>query len=427
MKTINKINALLLAMTAAVSLASCGGGDGTANDSYAEHKDASVAVAKKGVCVSRYNYGNDGVNTQGGKTQNLNLTMRQSADRINDLDVGWYYTWGSSPNNTEIDGAGEFVPMVWGKNDVNASVIQDIKTNYDNGTYTHLLTFNEPDLPDQSNITVDAALSYWDSLETIGIPLSSPAVSYYSKTDGNPWLDEFMEKADEQHKRVDFIAIHLYQSFYSDTAVNDLKETLTALYDKYKIPVWLTEFAAVDIESRDAQGKQPGIKGTPSSKCTAKNARNYMTQATNMLEQLGFIERYAWFVDNFGGMYGEERETGLWEAPYTALYDGGDELSSVGNTYKDISSNIALELQTKHLTNAKKDTAYSQTVGVAGGTGNYTFKASGLPAGLTMTASGTISGTPQTRGTYPVKVTVTDSGKTGRKQTFTHTYSLTIS
>jgi len=51
-----------------------------------------------------------------------------------------------------------------------------------------------------------------------------------------------------------------------------------------------------------------------------------------------------------------------------------------------------------------------------GGAGSpYTFKATGLPAGLAMSTSGTISGTPTASGTFSYTVTVTD--KSGNKGT----------
>ena len=57
------------------------------------------------------------------------------------------------------------------------------------------------------------------------------------------------------------------------------------------------------------------------------------------------------------------------------------------------------------------------TMTASGGTGTgYTFSATGLPAGLTMSSSGTISGTPTVSGTFPYTVTVTDSA--GNKGTF---------
>ena len=48
-------------------------------------------------------------------------------------------------------------------------------------------------------------------------------------------------------------------------------------------------------------------------------------------------------------------------------------------------------------------------VGSGGAGGPYTFSATGLPNGLTMSTSGTISGTPTQSGTFNYTVTVTDS------------------
>lgn len=426
-KTIAIAAALSFALlpTACDDGASPSGGDG---GKYAAHVDSEVSVVKKGVCASRYNTGSDVPN----QSSNSSTTLIESAERIKNLNVGWYYNWGTAPSNPKIDEQIEFVPMVWGRSQANdSSALALIKQNYENNVYTHLLTFNEPDLSDQSNMTVDQALSYWQDLEQIGIPLSSPAVSWYSAEDGHPWLDEFMAKADAQERRVDFIAIHIYQSFYRQNAVSELRAIMTALWNKYKRPIWLTEFAAVDIESRDMQQKPQGVAGTVSPSCTVKNAQNYMKQATAMLEQLGFVERYAWFVDNFGGRYDDYTDENPdndrpWEAPYTTLYDNDDYISDIGATYRDVGSVVALELKTTSVPPAIKGTKYSQKLSVCGGTGNYTFTATGLTKGLKMSGDGTISGTPATTGTYGVSVTVTDSGKPGRKQTLAYTLSLTI-
>ena len=53
-------------------------------------------------------------------------------------------------------------------------------------------------------------------------------------------------------------------------------------------------------------------------------------------------------------------------------------------------------------------------VGSGGAGGPYTFSATGLPAGLTMSSTGTISGTPTVNGTFNYTVTVTDkNGNSG--------------
>ncbi|MEV6717034.1 S8 family serine peptidase [Lentzea sp. NPDC051208] len=59
-------------------------------------------------------------------------------------------------------------------------------------------------------------------------------------------------------------------------------------------------------------------------------------------------------------------------------------------------------------------TPASLQLSASGGTAPYTWSVSGLPAGLSANASGAISGTPTTAGTYSVTATVTDAAnKTG--------------
>lgn len=408
-----RIISAIFALAFAMPMAACGNkaNNPPAEPTYAVHRDEPNATVKKGVCLSRYNYGND-VNA----TRNKYLTLAQSAEKVAELDCGWYWNWSYKPNNTYISDNTEFVPTVWGRNDVNDNVLDSVKQGYTDGKYTHLLTFNEPDMSDQANMSVDTALSYWDKLEEIGIPLGAPAVSWYNKDSGHPWLNEFMAKAKAQGKRVDFIAIHIYQAFYDSSAVSDLQATLGALYDKYGLPIWLTEFSARDDAGRDNGTLMPGA--------TKANSIKYMSQAISMLEQCGYVERYSWFLDNFDSLYGDARP---FEMPYGTLFNDDDTISDLGKEFKKISSNYPLVLETYGLAAAKKDKSYSQTISVYGGTGNYTFSATGLPLGLSISKSGVISGKTNKTGTFNVKITVKDSGKSGRRQTLTHSYSLKIS
>ncbi|AAW77729.1 hemagglutinin [Xanthomonas oryzae pv. oryzae KACC 10331] len=61
---------------------------------------------------------------------------------------------------------------------------------------------------------------------------------------------------------------------------------------------------------------------------------------------------------------------------------------------------------------ATAGSAYSQTLSASGGTPGYTFVVSAgtLPAGLTLSASGVLSGTPTASGSFNFTVTATDSG-----------------
>ena len=64
--------------------------------------------------------------------------------------------------------------------------------------------------------------------------------------------------------------------------------------------------------------------------------------------------------------------------------------------------------------NATVGTAVALTLAATGGTAPYTWTATGLPAGLAISADGVVSGTPTVAGTSPVTATATDStGATG--------------
>ena len=66
--------------------------------------------------------------------------------------------------------------------------------------------------------------------------------------------------------------------------------------------------------------------------------------------------------------------------------------------------------------------AYSQALAATGGTGPYTWAlATGaLPAGLSISSAGVVSGTPSARGTFALSVSVTDSAS----HTTTYPFSL---
>ncbi len=76
---------------------------------------------------------------------------------------------------------------------------------------------------------------------------------------------------------------------------------------------------------------------------------------------------------------------------------------------------------TSSLTGADKGAAYSQTLAGTGGTGPYTWAiASGsLPAGLTLSPTGVVSGTPTATGSSTVSVRLTDADGTTVTKSFT--------
>lgn len=85
---------------------------------------------------------------------------------------------------------------------------------------------------------------------------------------------------------------------------------------------------------------------------------------------------------------------------------------------------VTVALSPTSLPGGTAGTAYSKTITASGGTSPYTFaKTSGtLPAGLILSSSGVLSGTPTTANTYSFTVTATDSAS----HTGSQAYSVTI-
>lgn len=102
------------------------------------------------------------------------------------------------------------------------------------------------------------------------------------------------------------------------------------------------------------------------------------------------------------------------EGQSTFIVTATDQNSDVGTASLTltIDAGAALAVTTTSLPAGTVGTAYSQTLAASGGTPPYTWSLTSgkLPPGLTGDpASGVISGTPTTAGTYPFTVEVTDS------------------
>jgi hypothetical protein len=146
------------------------------------------------------------------------------------LDAAWNYNWDNNQSST-LDT--EYVPIRqqrWWPG-----------YPFNKPDTTTLLGYNEPNNPVEDayeslgNGSVDTAIAVWPELMATGHRLGSPAVT----DGGKAWLYEFMDKAIAANLRVDFIAIHNYQAGNSAAS---LQSWLKDVYDRYKLPIWLTEF-----------------------------------------------------------------------------------------------------------------------------------------------------------------------------------------
>jgi hypothetical protein len=222
-----------------------------------------------------------------------------------DVGAGWYYDWAA--NNDDVPGpAGvEFVPMIWGKDDVTSATIARARKESDG----ELLGFNEPDMSGQANMSVADALAAWPKLQATGLRLGSPAVAYGGDTAGG-WLDQFMAGAKAKGYRVDFITLHWYGSDFSDAAVEQFLGYVDAVHERYGKPIWITEYGLINFSG------SPKYPSDPQKVAFIKGS-------TKGLESRSFVERYAWF-----GLpaVGDSADFGL--------YRDGDSPTAAGKAYR---------------------------------------------------------------------------------------------
>ncbi len=230
------------------------------------------------------------------------------------LKAFWYYTWGTpmpspSPQNCE------FVSMFWGAanvTDANIAAVEQLKAQ---GSVKYVLGFNEPDQSGQSNMTVSQALALWPKLESIGLPLGSPAVSWPTAQ----WFTDFMDSVAAEHLRVDFIPVHMYVG----TDDVNFVQVLQQLYNQYHLPIWVTEFATADWNA-----------STPAANMyTAADALGFMQRLLPKLDSLSYVQRYSWFS-------GDPTSAALWPS---ALIATNGSLTTRGSCYANYKPNSAIK------------------------------------------------------------------------------------
>jgi hypothetical protein len=116
---------------------------------------------------------------------NGNDKANQLSDKVDALGCGWYYILGAAPDPKAKAIQAEFIPMIWSAKEATEDNLRRVKESA-SGV---LLGFNEPDVKDQSNMTVDQALELWPKLMATGLRLGSSAPG--AAVDSG-WLPQFM-------------------------------------------------------------------------------------------------------------------------------------------------------------------------------------------------------------------------------------------
>lgn len=209
--------------------------------------------------------------------------------RTEDMNLSWYYQWSMEEavgTDTDIS----FVPMVWGNwgNDW----LKDSR----NQKYKTVLGFNEPDLAEQSGVSVEQALAAWKDFSNSGLRVGSPCTAvgaYWSKE----WFWKFMDGVEaDSTLKVDFITIHCYLDNCSTEAFLSL---IDETWNKWHRPIWITEFGIASwneaIWNQNTEGANEKVY-------------QFMEEILLELDKRPYVERYAWFPfdpkDSWGGSSG---------------------------------------------------------------------------------------------------------------------------
>ena len=199
------------------------------------------------------------------------LTAPECID-VQNMGGWWSYTWTPTPPSCPNI---EMVPMIWGRTQFGQAAL---------GNSPYLLGFNEPDRPDQANMTPDEGAQFWHEWIEGRYPgrlLVTPAA-----TDPG-WLRAWRTAYESRYgKSPEMVVIgaHVYRRSLSEARAT-LAE-FVQISREWGLPLWITEWAFVPCW-------MPGG--------SQKIALDYAQQFANDLDATPEVARWAWFGSRFDG------------------------------------------------------------------------------------------------------------------------------
>jgi len=159
---------------------------------------------------------------------------------VGSFGAAWSYDWARGDKDS-LSSDKFYVPMQHRQGWPNLSTLHERQTDWNNDAKpAYLLGFNEPDRPDQANMSVSNAIDLWPRLMAMDVPLVSPACAQGGES---WWLGDFMDQHDEKGYRCDYTGGHWYSGPSADNLMNYIDTLQNRGNDR---PVWLTEFSVVD-------------------------------------------------------------------------------------------------------------------------------------------------------------------------------------
>lgn len=192
---------------------------------------------------------------------------------VGSSQVTWGYNWGQYSSG--LSSSFNFVPLLWGTSSSFTSGWAAAVTSAIASGTTHLMSFNEPDLSSQSNLSpAAAAAAYMTYMQPYAgkVKLGSPAVTNGGGAMGLDWLAAFLVECSAC--TIDFVPIHWYDS-YSNTGYFESHVTNASAVAGGR-PVWVTEFGCTS-------GTDDQISG-------------FLETVMPWMDSQSFVERYSYFM-----------------------------------------------------------------------------------------------------------------------------------
>ncbi|KAI0005749.1 glycosyl hydrolase catalytic core-domain-containing protein [Xylariaceae sp. FL0662B] len=225
--------------------------------------------------------------------------------------ITWYYTWSPSPAPSDIfpDGTKsnvEFVPTLHGIDSLESDIehLSDLPDSS-----RHLFTFNEPDGTTDSGgsgiAPGDAAKAYINQI----VPLRGRFQISHPSVTGSPrgleWLNDFNSSCwdidSENGCPADFVVAHWYGDF------GGLSSSGSGLNGEDRLRIWVSELGQVQADQDTTFAM--------------------MKQTLPYLDQLEYIEKYAWF-----GVF-RPGDANQWTGDGLSLFQDDGGLSELGAYY----------------------------------------------------------------------------------------------
>ncbi|THV74823.1 hypothetical protein D6C78_08155 [Aureobasidium pullulans] len=197
----------------------------------------------------------------------------------NNNHITWGYNWDS--DSAGLSSSFNYVPLLWGTTNGHTEVWNQRATSAIASGSTHLMSFNEPDMTAQANMSPEDAAS---AFKTYMMPfagqakLGAPAVTNGGGSMGLNWLSAFLEACDGC--QIDFVSIHWYDSASNTAYFKEHVQNATTVAGGK--PVWVTEFAPTGAS--DSQ------------------VATFLEDVMPWMDSQDFVERYSYFMASDGAL-----------------------------------------------------------------------------------------------------------------------------